>query len=455
MKTKLLLRLSALCLGLVWGTSAMAVATTQYCATPINSASAGVATLNYTCKSLGGGSYQMLIEGTSTYKIIGAPNINVGMNDINGTAGGSALPLAFSDADNGSLSATFTFTSTVEKPIPGAPYVATIFFFIDGVPGDVRFDLPTDMDWTSTCSSGCTLTVNPTMVSATSGTVTHNSAVLNVSGTDEEGTATSIFIVSSSTFASDKVLTATEGKITIADLTSNTDYTFDVKTQDKCGNVSNNSESVNIKTSTFIYHDFPTGHLQDANFGDPSGRILLTLSKTSSSSISIEVMPNNAGTVIDFVKAEINGVAHEIGVAGNGTSVGGQAIAVSDLAALDFTCNILWHTVGNPTAALWTTNSFAVSEANLYDNTSSVDITSMPNPSIVMYPNPVKDILNLTSDISITELTIRNLLGQTVQTIKVNSISAAINMSGLVAGHYLVTIERANGEKKVQKLIKN
>lgn len=450
MKTKLLLRLSALCLGLVWGTSAMAIPVTQqYCTTPINSFSAGVATLNYTCKSLGGNSYQMLIEGTTTYKITGAPNINVGMNNINGTAGGSALPLAFSDTGNGSLSATFTSTAT-----PGAPYVATVFFFIQGVPGDVRFDLPTNMDWTATCSSGCDLTAKPTMGSASLASVTHNSAILNVAGTDQKSDATSIFVVSATNF-SEKVLTATDGKITISGLTPNTDYEFVVKTQDKCGQKSDNSATVNVKTDTFVYHDFPTGHLQNANFGDPSGRILLTLKKTSSSSISVEVMPNNVGTVIDFVKAEINGVAYEIGVAGNGTSVGGQAIAISGLASLNFTCNILWHSVGTPNAALWTTNSFSVDESALYITTDPTAINNNEMSNLVLYPNPVKDVLNVTSDVAITNLTICNLLGQTIQTVKVNSISAAINMSGLAAGHYLVTIERANGEKKVQKLIKN
>lgn len=446
MKTKLLLRLSALCLGLVWGTSAMAV--TQYCATPINSLSAGVATLNYTCKSLGGNSYQMLIEGTSENKITGTNNINVGMNNINGNVGGSPLPLAFSATGNGSLSATFTSTAT-----PGAPYVGTIFFNIE-TKGEVRFDLPTDMDWAATCSGGCDLTANPTMGSASLASVTHNSAILNVAGTDQKSDATSIFVVSATNF-SEKVLTATDGKITLSGLTPNTEYEFVVKTQDKCGQKSDNSATVNIKTDTFVYHDFPTGHLQNANFGDPSGRILLTLKKTSSSSISVEVMPNNVGTVIDFVKAEINGTAYEIGVAGNGTSVGGQAIAISGLASLNFTCNILWHSVGTPNAALWTTNSFSVDESALYITTDPTAINNNEMGNLVMYPNPVKDVLNLTSDVAITNLTIRNLLGQTIQTVKVNSISAAINMSGLAAGHYLVTIERANGEKKVQKLIKN
>lgn len=445
MKTKLLLRLSALCLGLVWGTSAMAV--TQYCATPINSFSAGVATLNYTCKSLGGNSYQMLIEGTTTYKITGAPNINVGMNNINGTAGGSPLPLAFSATGNGSLSATFTSTAT-----PGAPYVATVFFFIQGVPGDVRFDLPTNMDWTATCSGGCDLTANPTMGSASLVSVTHNSAILNVAGTDQKSDATSIFVVSATNF-SEKVLTATDGKITISGLTPNTDYEFVVKTQDKCGQKSDNSATVNVKTDTFVYHDFPTGHLQNANFGDPNGRILLTVKKESASSVSVEVQPNNVGTVIDFLQVELGGVAKTLGTE-DGNPISGK-VTYTDLASLSFNLNILWHTKGMGAGGRWTTNAFAVDESALYITADPTAVNNNEMGNLVLYPNPVKDVLNVTSDVAITNLTICNLLGQTVQTVKVNSISAAINMSGLAAGHYLVTIERANGTRAIQKLVKN
>jgi len=448
MKTNLLSRLSVLCLGLVCGVTA--ITATEYCATPINSYTDGVATLNYTCKSLGGTSYQMLIEGTTTYKITGAPNINVGINDINGTAGGSALPLTFSDTGNGSLSATFTSTTT-----PSAPYVATVYFFIDGISGDVRFDLPKDMDWTSTCSSGCSLTVNPTMVSVTSGTVTHNSAILNVSGTDEEGTATSIFIVSSSAFTSDKVLTATGGTISITGLTSNTDYTFNVKTQDKCGNISENVESVNIKTSTLIYQDFATGHLQNASFGDANGRILLTISKTSSSSISVKVVPNNVGTVIDYFKIQIDGVAYELGVAGSGTSIEDPTIAVSDMLDLDFTCNISWHTDGSPDAARWTTNTFNVSEENLYDNTSSVDITSIISPRIEMYPNPAQNYVTISSDMQIEEIQIYNLIGQSIEKIAINSSLATINLSQLQVGQYVIRMTIADGSILTEKIVKN
>ena len=444
MKTKLLLRLSALCLGLVWGTSAMAV--TQYCATPINSFSAGVATLNYTCKSLGGNSYQMLIEGTTTYKITGAPNINVGMNNINGTAGGSPLPLAFSATGNGSLSATFTSTAT-----PGAPYVATVFFFIQGVPGDVRFDLPTNMDWTATCSGGCDLTANPTMGSASLVSVTHNSAILNVAGTDQKSDATSIFVVSA-TNVTEQVLTATDGKITLSGLTPNTDYEFVVKTQDKCGQKSDNSATVNVKTDTFVYHDFPTGHLQNADFGDPNGRILLTVKKESASSVSVEVQPNNVGTVIDFLQVELGGVAKTLGTE-DGNPISGK-VTYTDLASLSFNLNILWHTTSMGAGGRWTTNSFAVDESALYITADPTALNTNEIAKLAIYPNPAKDIVSLSSDMEMSNIQIFDMLGKAVEKATVNSLQTTINCSQLQEGQYIVRITLTNGNVLTKKIVK-
>lgn len=108
-----------------------------------------------------------------------------------------------------------------------------------------------------------------------------------------------------------------------------------------------------------------TGHLGQANFGDVNGRILLTLTKLSDSSVGVKVEPNNGGAdVFDFVEVILGGVSKTLG------SVGGSVPTTSEivyegLASLNFNINILWHNKKWADNGRWTTNQFAVTEAEL------------------------------------------------------------------------------------------
>jgi hypothetical protein len=56
------------------------------------------------------------------------------------------------------------------------------------------------------------------------------------------------------------------------------------------------------------------------------------------------------------------------------------------------------------------------------------------------YPNPVKNILNLSYDKSITKVVVINLLGQEVSSLSVNANQAQVDMGNLPSGTYLVKI---------------
>lgn len=73
--------------------------------------------------------------------------------------------------------------------------------------------------------------------------------------------------------------------------------------------------------------------------------------------------------------------------------------------------------------------------------------------NLKLYPNPVKDILNLSLDKEITTVSINNLLGQEVFTKTVNSNETSIDVAGLAAGTYLVKVT-SNNEVKTVKIIK-
>lgn len=104
------------------------------------------------------------------------------------------------------------------------------------------------------------------------------------------------------------------------------------------------------------YCNFATGHLADANFGDPAGRILLTIMKKSESSVGVTVLTNGSA-VVDYYQVIINGVAKEVGDL-NGVTVADE-IVFTELASLNFTMNVLWHTPALG-AGRWTTNEFSV-----------------------------------------------------------------------------------------------
>jgi hypothetical protein len=109
-----------------------------------------------------------------------------------------------------------------------------------------------------------------------------------------------------------------------------------------------------------------TGHLGNPNFGDPNGRILLTITKLSDSSVGVKVEPNNGGTdVFDFVQVELNGVAKTLGAIG-GSAPTTAEIVYEGLASLNFNINILWHhKTWADAGGRWTTQQFAVKEAEL------------------------------------------------------------------------------------------
>ena len=69
------------------------------------------------------------------------------------------------------------------------------------------------------------------------------------------------------------------------------------------------------------------------------------------------------------------------------------------------------------------------------------------------YPNPVKDVLNLSYTQNISDIAVYNLLGQKVIENTINANSATIDMSALSGGSYIVKITSENQTKTI-KVIK-
>ena len=73
---------------------------------------------------------------------------------------------------------------------------------------------------------------------------------------------------------------------------------------------------------------------------------------------------------------------------------------------------------------------------------------------ITLFPNPVNDILNITSSETISEIEIVNVMGQVVKRMDVNSDNAACNVEDLRSGVYVVRIHAASATLSQWRFVK-
>jgi hypothetical protein len=100
------------------------------------------------------------------------------------------------------------------------------------------------------------------------------------------------------------------------------------------------------------------------------------------------------------------------------------------------------------TAPTATVKDFVVSA---YD--ASLGNGSIDNANFAFYPNPVKNVLNLSYNKEISNVEVFNLLGQKVITERVNANDAQLDMSNLSKGAYMVKVTSDNQVKTI-KVIK-
>lgn len=92
-----------------------------------------------------------------------------------------------------------------------------------------------------------------------------------------------------------------------------------------------------------------------------------------------------------------------------------------------------------------TEDTFLVSA---YD--ASLSTGSFDNANFVAYPNPVKDILNVSYTSEISSLRVINMIGQEVITKNINATSAQVDMSQLSAGTYIVNVTIGDAVKTLK-----
>ncbi|MFY7740737.1 MAG: GEVED domain-containing protein [Flavobacterium sp.] len=91
---------------------------------------------------------------------------------------------------------------------------------------------------------------------------------------------------------------------------------------------------------------------------------------------------------------------------------------------------------------------FGTFQVSAYD--ASLGTNSFDSSNFTFYPNPVKDVLNLSYSKNIDTVQIMNILGQEVSAKSINATQAAIDMSNLPSGTYLVRLTSENQVKTIK-----
>lgn len=71
-----------------------------------------------------------------------------------------------------------------------------------------------------------------------------------------------------------------------------------------------------------------------------------------------------------------------------------------------------------------------------------------------IYPNPIKNNLNIESKTALSLITIYNTIGKKIKSEKTNQLKLTLNLSGIANGIYILNITDTQGNKTTRKLIK-
>jgi len=85
--------------------------------------------------------------------------------------------------------------------------------------------------------------------------------------------------------------------------------------------------------------------------------------------------------------------------------------------------------------------------------TPDLSVGEIEKNHVVFYPNPVKDVLNLSNNEIIEKITIFNTLGQAVLSRSINNTQALIDVSSLAPGSYITQVKMQSSLQNI-KIIK-
>lgn len=218
-------------LGLLICCAVMTLHAATYCAETITSTN-GKHTATITCSSLGGNQYQFIFVSTDAFTsyIVGS---NFYMN-VNGV-GGYHVSEHLTQTGN-------TLTATIKSNVAPTIYIGD--FYLNYSDGEAHFNIPTDADFSQTCSAAEQIPVINT-AEVVEGSVTSSSVRIGVSA--ENALAYDLKITHGNEVTIQENVAATDGYIELTGLIALTEYTIQIWAKNG-SNQSANSVSVSFTT---------------------------------------------------------------------------------------------------------------------------------------------------------------------------------------------------------------
>jgi len=325
----------------------------------------------------------------------------------------------FSDS---AITGTTTETySNLTNLIPNTTY----YFWVKSICDNTQTDWASGGSFTTYPASGCNAPTQLFYDGLTSST--NNIAWVEATPTPSNGYVYCYSTVNDPFSANAITGTTTDTYAVLNNLTPNTTYYFWVKSN--CGN----TQTEWVSGGSFTTYPASGCNVPTQLFTDPESATVVNIAW------------------IAPIPAPSNGYIYTYSIINDPFS----ANAITGTTTETFA--VLNNLTPNTTYYFWVQSNCG---ATLSDRVSGGSFTtqmlsagSFSIKNLKLYPNPVKDILNLSFDKEITTVSINNLLGQEVFTKTVNSEETSIDIAGLSAGTYLVKII-SNNELRTIKIIK-
>ncbi|RAR75442.1 T9SS type A sorting domain-containing protein [Flavobacterium aciduliphilum] len=177
-----------------------------------------------------------------------------------------------------------------------------------------------------------------------------------------------------------------------------------------------------------------------------------TVQVPASGSLTIETQVASSNSISDSIVAAFTGTCGsltQIGCDDDGGPAGANnlmsLLSLTGLTPNDTIYIGVWKYSSVPTTSA---RDFMISA---YDASLSSNVFS--SEGFTFYPNPVKDVLTISNNTSITKIQVINLLGQEMIVKANNDVQGQVDMSSLAAGTYLVKVT-ANDQIKTIKVVK-
>jgi hypothetical protein len=332
----------------------------------------------------------------------------------------------------------------------------------------------------------------PTAFTASAGTIASDAVTLLLNGTDDSGVVFYDITYGTTTVTASGV-SGVQTPFIISGLTGSTAYSFSIVARDRTGNLAANNPIVVAATTLTAFAAAPVPTYQ-ANkvisifsdnypsvmgsggwedwYGNTFSTVSLggnttlkdiatccfgvsfttpTIDVSSMNYLHVDIYPVTASTMtLGFIAANTAVVAQKVLTltTGQWNSID---LSFADLKASSPTADFTQVKQMSMSPA---TGTFYLDNLLFYNDGTTGISTVISENGISCFPNPIINKLTISAKTEISQLTVRNLLGQSVKTAIVNGLEKTIDLSDVASGNYLLTLKLANGQSSTQKIVK-